>query len=77
MSSKILINASDPEECRFAKVKDSKLEEFYIHSAAREITKGNVYKAKVSRVEPGLQAAFVEYGAERNGFLQINDIHSD
>lgn len=77
MSSKILINAIDPEECRFAKVKDSKLEEFYIHSAAREITKGNVYKAKVSRVEPGLQAAFVEYGAERNGFLQINDIHSD
>jgi ribonuclease E len=77
MSSKILINAIDPEECRFAKVKDSKLEEFYIHSAAREITKGNVYKAKVSRVEPGLQAAFVDYGAERNGFLQINDIHSD
>ena len=57
MSSKILINANDPEECRIAKVKESKLEEFHIHSAAREITKGNVYKGTVSRVEPGLQAA--------------------
>ncbi len=77
MSSKILINANDPEECRIAKVKESKLEEFHIQSAAREITKGNVYKGTVSRVEPGLQAAFVDYGAERHGFLQINEIHSD
>ena len=77
MSSKILINAIDPEECRIAKVKDSKLEEFHIDSAAREITKGNIYKGIVSRVEPGLQAAFVDYGAERHGFLQINEIHSD
>ncbi len=77
MSSKILINANDPEECRIAKVKDSKLEEFHIHSAAREVTRGNVYKGTVSRVEPGLQAAFVDYGAERHGFLQINEIHSE
>lgn len=77
MSSKILINANDPEECRIAKVKDSKLAEFNIHSAAREITKGNVYKGTVARVEPALQAAFVDYGAERHGFLQINEIHSD
>jgi len=77
MSNKILINANDPEECRIAKVKDSKLEEFNIQSAAREITKGNVYKGTVARVEPALQAAFVDYGADRHGFLQINEIHSD
>ena len=77
MSSKILINAIDPEECRIAKVKDSKLEEFHIDNTAREITKGNIYKGIVSRVEPGLQASFVDYGAERHGFLQLNEIHSD
>jgi len=77
MSSKILINAVDPEEVRIAKVKDSKLEEFHIDSAAREITHGNIYKGIITRVEPSLQAAFVDYGAERNGFLQKNEIHSD
>ncbi len=77
MSSKILINAVDPEECRIAKVKDSKLEEFHIESAAREITHGNIYKAVISTVEPSLQAAFVDYGAERHGFLQKHEIHSD
>ena len=77
MSNKILINAIDPEQCRIAKVKESMLEEFHIESASREITKGNIYKGVVSRVEPGLQAAFVDYGAERHGFLQINEIHSD
>ena len=50
MSSKILINAVDPEECRIAKVKDNKLEEFQIESAAKEIIHGNVYKAIISRI---------------------------
>ena len=77
MSNKILINAIDPEQCRIAKVKESMLEEFHIESASHEITKGNIYKGIVSRVERGLQAAFVDYGAERHGFLQINEIHSD
>jgi len=77
MSSKILINAIDPEQCRIAKVKDSMLEDFHIESASREIKKGNIYKAVVSRVEPALQAAFVDYGEERHGFLQITEIHSD
>ncbi len=77
MSTKILINAVDPEECRIAKVKESKLEEFHIESAAREITHGNIYKGIVTRIEPGLQAAFVDYGAEKHGFLQSNEIHSD
>ncbi len=75
--SKILINAIDPEECRIAKVKDTKLEEFHIESAAREIIHGNIYKAVISRVEPSLQAVFVDYGADRHGFLQKHEIHSD
>ncbi len=77
MSIKILINAIDPEECRVAKVKANKLEEFYIESAAREITQGNIYKGVISRIEPSLQAVFVDYGAERHGFLQKHEIHSD
>ncbi len=77
MISKVLINAVDPEECRIAKVIDNKLEEFHIESASKEITHGNIYKAVISRVEPSLQAAFVDYGAERHGFLQKNEIHSD
>lgn len=77
MNSKILINAIDHEECRIAKVTDSKLEEFHIESASREITQGNIYKGIITRLEPSLQAVFVDYGAERHGFLQKNDIHRD
>ncbi|MBU0544279.1 MAG: Rne/Rng family ribonuclease [Proteobacteria bacterium] len=77
MSSKILINAVDPAECRIAKVKDSKLEEFHIESAAREITHSNIYKGIIVRVEPSLQAVFVDYGVDRHGFLQKHEIHSD
>ena len=77
MSIKILINAVDPEECRVAKVKDSKLEEFRVESASKEITHGNIYKGVISRIEPSLQAVFVDYGAERHGFLQKHEIHSD
>jgi ribonuclease E len=77
MSMKILINAVEAEECRVAIVKNNRLEEFYIESAAREITQGNIYKATITRIEPSLQAVFVDYGAERNGFLQKYEIHSD
>lgn len=77
MPSKILINAVDPEECRIAKVTDNRLEDFNIETTAREITQGNIYKAIVSRVEPSLQAVFVDYGAEKNGFLQKQEIHPD
>ena len=77
MSSKILINAVDSEECRIAKVKDSQLEDFQIESASIEITQGNIYKGVVTRVEPSLQAVFVDYGMEKNGFLQKNEIHRD
>jgi ribonuclease E len=77
MSSKILINAIDPEECRIAKIKENRLEEFQIESAGREIIHGNIYKGVVVRVEPSLQAVFVDYGNDRNGFLQQHEIHSD
>ncbi len=77
MSSKILINAVDPEECRIAKVIDNKLDEFHLETTAKEITKGNIYKGTITRVEPALQAVFVDYGADRHGFLQKNEIHSD
>jgi ribonuclease E len=77
MSSKIMINAVDPAECRIAKVKDSKLEEFHIESASREITHSNIYKGIIVRIEPSLQAVFIDYGVERHGFLQKHEIHSD
>jgi ribonuclease E len=68
MSCKILINAVDPAECRIAKVKDNKLDEFHIEGASRQITQGNIYKGVITRIEPSLQAVFVEYGAQRHGF---------
>jgi ribonuclease E len=77
MSSKILINAVDQEECRIAKVKNNKLEEFHIETASKAITRSNIYKGIITRVEPSLQAVFVDYGAEKHGFLQKHEIHSD
>lgn len=77
MSKKILINAVDHEESRIAIVQDSKLEEFHIETASKTITRSNIYKGVITRIEPSLQAVFVDYGAERHGFLQKNDIHSD
>src|SRR5512145_439589 len=76
MSRKMLINATHPEENRVAIVEDGILTELDIEIAGREPTKGNIYKAVVVRVEPGLQAAFVDYGAERLGFLQIDEINA-
>lgn len=77
MSSKILINAVDAEECRIAKVTDSQLEEFQIETSSHRITHGNIYKGIITRIEPSLQAVFVDYGTERNGFLQKQEIHYD
>lgn len=71
----MLINASHPEENRVAIVVDGILSELDIEIAGQEQTKGNIYKAVVVRVETGLQAAFVDYGAEKLGFLQIGEIH--
>ena len=75
MSKKMLINASHPEENRVGIVVDGILSELDIELAGQEQSKGNIYKAVVVRVETGLQAAFVDYGAEKLGFLQIGEIH--
>jgi ribonuclease E len=77
MTKKILINALDPDESRIATIKDNKLEQFHIETTAKQVTQGNIYKGIVTRVEPSLQAVFVDYGAPKNGFLQKNEIHKD
>ncbi|MBE9542381.1 MAG: Rne/Rng family ribonuclease [Proteobacteria bacterium] len=74
---KMLINAVDPEEYRIAIIKDGELDEFYIATSTREETKGNIYKGTVARIEPSLQAAFINYGADKNGFLTIGEIHPE
>ncbi len=75
MVRKMLINASHLEECRVAVVCDGVLEELDVQVKAREATLGNIYKGVISRIEPSLQAVFVDYGSTRNGFLSINDVH--
>jgi ribonuclease E len=75
MVKKMLINACHSEECRVAVVADGLLEELDVEVNTREATLGNIYKGVITRVEPSLQAVFVDYGAARNGFLSINDVH--
>lgn len=74
---KMLINAVDPEEYRIAILKDGELDEFYIATSTREETKGNIYKGTVVRIERSLQAAFINYGADKNGFLSMGEIHPE
>jgi ribonuclease E len=77
MSKKMLIDAGHPEETRVVVVDGTRVEDFDFESAARRPIRGNIYLAKVTRVEPSLQAAFVEYGGNRHGFLAFNEIHPD
>ncbi|MDP8918083.1 MAG: ribonuclease E/G, partial [Pseudomonadota bacterium] len=77
MANKMLIDASHPEETRVVVVRGQKVEEFDFESATRKQLRGNIYLAKVTRVEPSLQAAFVEYGGNRHGFLAFSEIHPD
>ncbi len=77
MSSKMLIDASHPEETRVVVLKGNRVEEFDFESANKKQLRGNIYLAKVTRVEPSLQAAFVEYGGNRHGFLAFSEIHPD
>ena len=77
MSSKMLIDAAHPEETRVVVVRGNRLEDFDYESATRKQLRGNIYLAKVTRVEPSLQAAFVDYGGNRHGFLAFNEIHPD
>ena len=69
MSMRMLIDARHPEETRVAVVKGNRIEEFDFESAEHKQLKGNIYLAKVTRVEPSLQAAFIDYGGNRHGFL--------
>jgi len=77
MGSKMLIDATHAEETRVVVVRGNRIEEFDFESAARKQLKGNIYLAKVTRVEPSLQAAFVDYGGNRHGFLAFSEIHPD
>ncbi|MBO6503495.1 MAG: Rne/Rng family ribonuclease [Kordiimonadaceae bacterium] len=77
MSTRMLIDARHPEETRVTVVKGSRVEEFDYESASKRPLKGNIYLARVTRVEPSLQAAFVEYGGNRHGFLAFSEIHPD
>lgn len=77
MGSKMLIDATHAEETRVVVVRGTRIEEFDFESAARKQLKGNIYLAKVTRVEPSLQAAFVDYGGNRHGFLAFSEIHPD
>ncbi|TXN83518.1 ribonuclease E/G [Methylobacterium sp. WL8] len=76
-NNKMLIDAMHPEETRVVTVHGSRVEEFDFEAANRRQLRGNIYLAKVTRVEPSLQAAFVEYGGNRHGFLAFSEIHPD
>jgi len=77
MSKKMLIDAAHAEETRVVVIDGSRVEEFDFESRSRKQLRGNIYLAKVTRVEPSLQAAFIEYGGNRHGFLAFNEIHPD
>lgn len=76
MKQEMLINVSQPEECRIAIVEDGTLEELYIERSSADNYVGNIYKGKVVNIEPSIQAAFVDFGVGRNGFLHISDVES-
>src|SRR5712692_7788412 len=74
MKQEMLINVSQPEECRIAIVEDGVLEELYIERTSQDNYVGNIYKGRVVNLEPSIQAAFVDFGVGRNGFLHISDV---
>ncbi len=75
--SRLLINAEEPEECRIAILEDGRLESIHVSTVAREHTKSNIYKARIVAIESNLQAAFVDYGPDKNGFLPFSEIHPE
>src|SRR5687768_11442579 len=77
MGNKMLIDATHPEETRVVVLRGHRVEEFDFESASKKQLRGNIYLAKVTRVEPSLQAAFVNYGGNRHGFLAFSEIHPD
>src|SRR5690606_10557497 len=74
MKQEMLINVAQPEECRIAIVEDGTLEELYIERSSQDNYVGNIYKGKIVNLEPSIQAAFVDFGVGRNGFLHISDV---
>ncbi len=77
MARRMLIDATHPEETRVVVLNGNRLEEFDFETSTKKQIKGNIYLAKITRVEPSLQAAFVEYGGNRHGFLAFSEIHPD
>jgi ribonuclease E len=77
MAKRMLVDAAHPEETRVVVLSGNRLEEFDFESSTKKQVKGNIYLAKVTRVEPSLQAAFVDYGNHRHGFLASSEIHPD
>ena len=77
MTTRMLIDATHPEETRVVVLRGHRVEEFDLETSTKAHLKGNIYLAKITRVEPSLQAAFVEYGGNRHGFLAFNEIHPD
>lgn len=76
MKSEMLVNVSQPEECRIAIVEDGQLEELYIERASADNYVGNIYRGRIVNLEPSIQAAFVDFGVGRNGFLHISDVEA-
>ena len=75
MSKNILIDTTNTKETRIAVTDDNKLDDFEIESNKKNTVKGDLYLAKITRIEPSLQAAFVDFGTNRNGFLPLTEIH--
>src|SRR4051812_49707272 len=77
MANKMLIDTTHPEETRVVVLRGTRVEKFDFEPANRRQLRGNIYLAKVTRVEPSLQAAFIDYGGNRHGFLAFSEIHPD
>src|SRR6187397_1459440 len=74
MKKEMLINVLQPEECRIAIVEEGVLEELYVERSSQESYVGNIYKGRIVNIEPSIQAAFVDFGIGRNGFLHVSDV---
>src|SRR5438046_9829801 len=74
MKKEMLINVLQPEECRIAILEDGILEELYVERTGHESYVGNIYKGRIVNIEPSIQAAFVDFGVGRNGFLHVSDV---
>ncbi len=77
MTKRMLIDGTHPEEIRVVVTDGKRLDEYDVETSTKKQLKGNIYLAKVTRVEPSLQAAFIDYGGNRHGFLAFNEIHPD